>query len=154
METRSIRPMGEEGAATALAALGNRTRLRLFRTLVRAAPDGLNVGDLQRRLGLPGSTLAHHLSTLARAGLEPLPCRGTYFVNVDIRSAGFAGTDEEFCRAIIEEAGVAAIPLSAFYRPESADIPRHFARFCFAKRDAVLDEAARRLADYAKAGSS
>lgn len=61
--------MQEEQAAQGLAALGNRTRLRLYRLLVRAGQDGLNVGDLQRHLGVPASTLAHHLATLARAGL-------------------------------------------------------------------------------------
>jgi len=62
-------PVNEERAARSLAALGNRTRLRLYRLLVRAGGDGLNVGDLQRLLGVPPSTLAHHLATLARAGL-------------------------------------------------------------------------------------
>ena len=61
--------MNEEHAARSLAALGNRTRLRLFRLLVRAGGEGLNVGEIQRHLGIPGSTLAHHLGTLAQAGL-------------------------------------------------------------------------------------
>lgn len=61
--------MREDRAVQGLAALGNRTRLRLFRVLVRAGNGGLNVGDLQRLLGIPGSTLSHHLATLARAGL-------------------------------------------------------------------------------------
>ncbi|MDH3235733.1 MAG: metalloregulator ArsR/SmtB family transcription factor [Alphaproteobacteria bacterium] len=59
----------EEEAARGLAALGNRTRLRLFKLLVQAGPEGLNVGDLQRHLGVPASTLAHHLATLVRADL-------------------------------------------------------------------------------------
>lgn len=59
----------ESRAAQGLAALGNRTRLRLFRLLVRAGPAGLNIGELQRHLGIPASTLAHHLATLTRAGL-------------------------------------------------------------------------------------
>jgi len=61
--------MREDRAVQGLAALGNRTRLRLFRVLVRAGEDGLNVGDLQRLVGIPGSTLSHHLATLTRAGL-------------------------------------------------------------------------------------
>ena len=61
--------MREDQVADGLAALGNRTRLRLFRLLVRAGADGLNVGDLQRLLEIPASTLAHHLATLSRAGL-------------------------------------------------------------------------------------
>jgi DNA-binding transcriptional ArsR family regulator len=58
-----------ERIAERLEALGNRTRLRLFRLLVRAGEDGLNVGTLQRLLKIPASTLAHHLAILTRAGL-------------------------------------------------------------------------------------
>jgi aspartate/methionine/tyrosine aminotransferase len=86
---------------------------------------------------------------LAAAGFEVLPCAGTYFLNVDIRSIGYADDDVAFCRAITEEAGVTAIPMSAFYAPGSADPPRHLARFCFAKRDEVLTEAADRLTAFA-----
>ncbi|MBB4303666.1 DNA-binding transcriptional ArsR family regulator [Rhodobium orientis] len=59
----------EKNAADAFAALGNRTRLGLVRLLVRAGPDGLAVGEIQQRLKVPASTLAHHLATLSRAGL-------------------------------------------------------------------------------------
>lgn len=68
--------MREQQAADSLAALGNRTRLRLYRLLVRAGDDGLNVGDLQRLLDVPPSTLAHHLAALARAGLVTQERRG------------------------------------------------------------------------------
>jgi len=61
--------MTDERAADCFAALGNRTRLRLLRLLVRAGVEGLNVGDAQRLLKLPGSTLAHHLAALVQAGL-------------------------------------------------------------------------------------
>ena len=64
-----MQAMAEDRAAQGLAALGNRQRLRLFRILVRAGPQGLNISDLQRLLQMPASTLAHHLSTLARAEL-------------------------------------------------------------------------------------
>ena len=56
-------------AATALESLGNETRLTLFRTLVRAGPEGLAVGELRERLQIPGSTLSHHISHLVGAGL-------------------------------------------------------------------------------------
>lgn len=76
-------------------------------------------------------------------GFEVLPSRGTYFVTADFAPLGFAGDDAAFCRHITEAAGVAAIPVSAFY--ESA-APGHYARFAFCKRDEVLDEAVARLA--------
>ncbi len=66
----------EDQAAQGLAALGNKTRLRLFKLLVRAGPDGLNIGDLQRHLDVPASTLAHHLSMLTRAELVGQERRG------------------------------------------------------------------------------
>ncbi|MDB5393987.1 MAG: aminotransferase [Rhodospirillales bacterium] len=79
---------------------------------------------------------------LEASGFTAAPCPGTYFVNVDIDSVGFNGDDAAFCREIIETAGVAAIPISAFYAsaPET-----RFARFCFAKPDEMLDEASARL---------
>jgi DNA-binding transcriptional ArsR family regulator len=68
--------MIEQRAADALAALGNRTRLRLFKLLVRAGHEGANIGTLQQRLGIPATTFAHHLASLARAGLVTQERRG------------------------------------------------------------------------------
>ena len=82
---------------------------------------------------------------LAAAGFTVLPSGGTYFLTVDFRPVGFNGTDEAFCRHITTEAGVAAVPVSAFYQEAEVD---HFARFCFCKRDHVLDEAVSRLKHY------
>ncbi len=61
--------LNEKLAAAKLAALGNETRLLVFKSLVRAGHDGLNVGEIQRLLHIPASTLAHHLATLCRAEL-------------------------------------------------------------------------------------
>ncbi|MEM7120687.1 MAG: aminotransferase [Pseudomonadota bacterium] len=80
---------------------------------------------------------------LARAGFDVLPSGGTYFVSADFRPLGFNGTDEEFCRLITLEAGVTAVPVSAFYRTGEV---HHLARFCFSKQDDILDEASDRLA--------
>lgn len=79
---------------------------------------------------------------LRAAGFEVLASEGSYFLTVDIRSVGFDGTDSEFCRHITMEAGVAAVPVSAFYQDGG---PEHFARFCFCKRDTILDDACARL---------
>ena len=56
-------------AAKCLSELGNPTRLAVFRLLVRAGDDGLTVGEIQKRLDVPASTLSHHLSHLVWAGL-------------------------------------------------------------------------------------
>ena len=66
----------------------------------------------------------------------------TWFVTVDLAASGIDPDDVSFCERIIGEAGVAAIPISAFY-PDAA--VSHLVRLCFAKSDAVIDEAVARL---------
>ncbi|MCD7032356.1 metalloregulator ArsR/SmtB family transcription factor, partial [Escherichia coli] len=56
-------------AANALRELGHPTRLSIYRELVRAGHEGLPVGELQKHLEIPASTLSHHLSALISAGL-------------------------------------------------------------------------------------
>lgn len=58
-----------ESAALTFAALGSEARLQVLRTLVRAGPEGLPIGELGARAGVTGSTLTFHLKTLAQAGL-------------------------------------------------------------------------------------
>lgn len=74
-----------EEAAYQLEALGNPTRLQLYRTLVRAGDDGLAVGRLQEKLDIAASTLSHHLKRLVETGLvtqerqaTSLICRANY----------------------------------------------------------------------------
>ena len=98
-------------------------------------------GDLQRKR----DRLA---KGLAEIGFELLPTHGTYFITTDFRplmsNGGFNGTDEDFCRYITVEAGVTAVPVSAFY-DDVGKAPRHLARFCFCKHDSTLDSALERL---------
>ncbi|MCB2100220.1 MAG: aminotransferase [Rhodobacterales bacterium] len=79
---------------------------------------------------------------LKEVGFEVMDTQGTYFLTVDFRPLGFNGSDVEFCRHITVDAGVTAVPVSAFYRNAAVD---HFARFCFCKRPAVLSGAVDRL---------
>ena len=69
MSPKPTKGIPESQAVADLAALGNTTRLRLYRLLVQVGHDGLNVSDLQRLLEQPASTLAHHLAKLTQAGL-------------------------------------------------------------------------------------
>jgi DNA-binding transcriptional ArsR family regulator len=76
-----------DDAAARLEALGNPTRLRIYRALVRAGDAGMSVGKLQTKLDLAGSTLSHHLKTLLTVGLigqerqaTTLICRANYDV--------------------------------------------------------------------------
>lgn len=55
--------------ARRLGALGNETRLEIYRILVRAGHDGVPVGELQRRTGVAISTVSHHLHKLITVGL-------------------------------------------------------------------------------------
>ena len=79
---------------------------------------------------------------LVSAGFEVLPSAATYFINVDLASAGITD-DVAFCRTLVTDHGVAAIPVSAFYAvtPVTSVV-----RFCFAKKDATLNSALDRLA--------
>lgn len=79
---------------------------------------------------------------LTGLGFDVLPSVGTYFLNVDITSLG-ESDDVDFCKRLVMETGVAAIPVSAFYAEGAV---RTVVRFCFAKRDATLDAALERLA--------
>ncbi|HQT65157.1 MAG: aminotransferase [Acidocella sp. 20-57-95] len=112
--------------------------------LQRAVAVGLNKDDdyftsLGSKLAAKRDLLSAGLQEL---GFEVLPSDGSYFVTADFAPLGFSGDDMEFCRAITEQAGVAAIPLSAFY---DGHAPRHFVRFAFCKQDSVLQEALARL---------
>ena len=80
---------------------------------------------------------------LRREGFSVLPSQATYFLNVDLPASGVEEDDMAFCLRAVKEAGVAAIPVSAFY--EQAPVTT-IMRLCFAKADATLDEAALRLA--------
>jgi aspartate/methionine/tyrosine aminotransferase len=87
--------------------------------------------------------LANSLNEIA--GFTPIACEGSYFLFVDITDTGFRGTDIDFCKYITTEAGVTAVPVSAFFQ---SNAPKNFIRFCFAKKDSILDEAASRLATH------
>jgi N-succinyldiaminopimelate aminotransferase len=98
------------------------------------------VADLRASLEAKRDRLS---AGLAEAGFTVHPSAGTYFVCVDVRPLGF--TDgAEFCWALPERVGVAAVPVQVF--TDHPDRWRHLVRFAFCKRDDVLDEAISRLA--------
>ncbi|MDO8876816.1 MAG: metalloregulator ArsR/SmtB family transcription factor [Pseudolabrys sp.] len=79
--------MKNDDAAARLEALGNPTRLQIYRTLMRAGDAGMPVGKLQGKLDLAASTLSHHLKSLIAVGLvtqerqtTTLICRTDYEV--------------------------------------------------------------------------
>ena len=78
-----------EEAAEQLEALGNKTRLAIYRDLVHAGYQGITVGVIRENIKVPASTLSHHISKLVRPGLisqervsRSLVCRAD-FENMD-----------------------------------------------------------------------
>ncbi|MEE2761311.1 MAG: aminotransferase [Pseudomonadota bacterium] len=86
---------------------------------------------------------------LAAIGFEIMPSEGTYFLTADFRAiakrTGFNGDDTEFCKHITTEAGVTAVPFSAFYQGGAETSINHFIRFCYCKQDSLLDAAVEKL---------
>ncbi|MCX5479159.1 aminotransferase [Kaistia geumhonensis] len=104
--------------------------------------DDAYYGELGSSLAAKRDRLAEGL---ARLGFGVVPCGGTYFVTADVTPLGLSGDDAELCRRMTVEAGVTAVPVSAFYAGEA---PRNFVRFCFSKRDEILDGAVERLGNW------
>jgi DNA-binding transcriptional ArsR family regulator len=69
--------MDDSLIADRLCALGNETRLKIYRILVRAGHDGVPVSALQRRTGVAMSTVSHHLHRLIMVGLVYQEREGT-----------------------------------------------------------------------------
>ena len=139
------------GAAELISRIAKAHQFVTFTTppaLQNAVAFGLNKDDffyqdLKDSMQAKRDFLKNGLQSI---GFEAADCEGTYFLNADISSVGFSGTDEEFCRLITTEAKVAALPMSAFYASEGAKT--NFVRFCFSKREDVLGEAIKRLGEF------
>ncbi len=82
------------------------------------------------------------VAELSGLGFRVDPPAGTYYVCADFRPLGFED-DVAFCRYLIEDVGVAAIPPSAFY--ENTRYGKTYARFAFCKKEETLREAVSRL---------
>ncbi|EQB11034.1 aminotransferase [Novosphingobium lindaniclasticum] len=130
------------------------SRAHQFLTFASAVPLQWAVAE---GLSLPGAVLEgqragwgagrERLKTgLAQAGFEVLPNAATWFLTVDLAASGIALPDRAFSERAVVEAGVATVPVSAFYQGEN--VPEHLVRLCFTKPDEVLDEAAGRLARF------
>jgi aspartate/methionine/tyrosine aminotransferase len=83
------------------------------------------------------------LGILERAGLRCYVPKGAYYIMCDISAHGFSD-DVAFCRHLVEDIGVGAVPGSSFFS-DPAD-GAHLIRFCFAKKPETLEAAAERLA--------
>lgn len=104
-----------EEAAQGFAAVGSEPRLEVLLTLVRAGADGLTVGDIQERVGLPASTLAHHLRFLAAGELIKQERRGRAVINL----AAYERI-EELAAFLLRECCADAEPFTSTNRSHSA----------------------------------
>ena len=107
-------------------------------------------------LGLPAEWHREHraryaaakeqlVTGLTEAGFAVLPSSGTWFVTIDLAASGLPPEDTAFAERLIREAGVASIPVSAFY----AEAPeKGYLRLCFAKQTATLNAATERLSKF------
>ena len=100
--------------------------------------QGEHVDELSNFYQQKRDLLAQHLSD---SRFNILPSQGTYFLLLDYSEVSDLN-DVDFCHWLVEQAGVAAIPLSVFYKQPSND---KVIRLCFAKNDETLIEAAQIL---------
>jgi ArsR family transcriptional regulator, arsenate/arsenite/antimonite-responsive transcriptional repressor len=115
-------------ALAALAALGQPTRLEIFRLLMRREPDGAAAGAIAEAIGCPHNTLSTHLSILARSGL----IRGTrdgrsivYSANVEIMRSLISFLVNDCCDGHPELCGLGeALRDSSCCTPASKTTPR------------------------------
>ncbi|MEO0384402.1 MAG: aminotransferase [Pseudomonadota bacterium] len=118
--------------------------------LQKAVTYGLGLPDSYYR-GLADDLAAKRdrlASGLAAIGFPTLQADGSYFLIADIGQLDL-GSDIEAAQRMTVEAGVTTVPMSAFYTGEA---PNHLLRFCFCKRDEVLDEAVSRLKAWRERG--
>ncbi len=86
------------------------------------------------------------VSALQKTPFKPLVPEGGYFVMADSAALPYEN-DVALCENLPKDAGVGAIPPSAFYAPEHKPLARHLVRFAFCKSDEAIAEAGRRLSE-------
>lgn len=103
---------------------------------------GKPIADIERTAADFAAARDRLQQGLEAEGFRVLPAEGTYFLTVDLTGSGIAAGDVEFCERAVAEAGVAAIPISAFY----AEAPvTNVIRLCFAKKAETLGAGIERL---------
>ena len=91
----------DDEAAARLSALGHPTRLRVFRTLIAAGPDGMPAGELAARVGVAKNNLSSHLNVLRQGGLIVMRPSGRsriYAVDLDTIAATIGYLVSDCCQ--------------------------------------------------------
>lgn len=130
-------------------------RVHQFNTFTIATPLQLAIAEFLARAPEHSAQLSSYyqakrdrfIRALEGTPLRIRPSEGTYFQLVDF-SEMTSAADHELADQLMRTAGVAAIPITPFYAQ-----PPHstWLRFCFAKQEATLDEAARRIREFCRA---
>lgn len=100
--------MNDEKLANLLAILGNTTRLKIYKFLIKAGKEGVNVSTIQGHLKIPSSTLSHHISKLVQANIikqeragRALRCSANYklldMIIFELKDQCCVGLDEKIC---------------------------------------------------------
>lgn len=126
-------------------------KVHQYLTFCTFAPGQYALADVlehepQHHLELPAFYQArrdHFRALMADSRLRLLPVAGAYFQLVDYSAIAPEKNDLQFCDWLVREVGVAAIPLSVFY--QNPPPQQRLIRFCFAKSDSILEQAAARL---------
>ena len=103
---------------------------------------GKPIGEVERTCADFAAARDRLRGGLEAQGYAPLPAEGTYFMCVDLAASRIGADDAAFCERAVREAGVAAVPMSAFY---ADDAVTSVVRLCFAKQPATLDAGIERL---------
>ncbi|WP_413999013.1 methionine aminotransferase [Flavobacterium sp. W1B] len=106
-----------------------------------AISDYLDLVSVQEIGSLYQKKRDYFRELLQTSRFELMPCEGTYFQVASYASISNEN-DVDFCKTLISKYGVAAIPISTFYA-DGKDL--HLIRFCFAKDNATLEQAAKKL---------
>jgi ArsR family transcriptional regulator, arsenate/arsenite/antimonite-responsive transcriptional repressor len=105
--------MEEQAAVTALAALAQGMRLRVFRALVGAGPQGLTPGALSATLDVPASTLSFHLKELSHSGLVTQERDGRHLIyrpSIDQMNALLSYLTAHCCQASGDACDISSPP--------------------------------------------
>jgi N-succinyldiaminopimelate aminotransferase len=103
---------------------------------------GKPIADIERTCAEFAAARDRLQQGLEAQGFAVLPAEGTYFLSVDLAGSGIGAGDTAFCERAVAEAGIAAIPVSAFY---AEDPVTSVIRLCFAKKAETLDAGIERL---------
>lgn len=129
----SVLVMESKSAVKVLSALAQESRLAIFRMLLEHAPEGLSVGTIGERLGVPNATLSHHLRELIGAGLLVTQQEGRFVycaADISVMNSLMGFLTENCCKDNTGDCGLdpsLCVPKKAGKKAVAAASPRRTA---------------------------